>query len=385
MSRRQPFVDFFFFATSRRSRSRRSTGASRRPRPLRRPHGPLPRRLRAEPARALDGRFTAGRDHVRILPRLPRRVPAASSTSRRPGARAVGEGDGQVRSSTSCSCSRPSRSSRDAARSTTGRRSALLRRSSPTRSTGCPARGRPARGNLTPPCSRRSPGARQINMYGAVEGASVYRVNALTGDPNHLAIELLVAALLLPTTSGSSAATRFWMPLVVRYDPGAIELATFSRSGCRALFGLLVLAVPSPATFSAARFLPLGASSCPARPRRAARQLLREVIKSRVDTSGKETHPFLGLRVHPTGALTASALGLGSTSRSTTSSSRVATTSGRTRSTSPCSSRAASSGRCSSPFLGYLFYRLSVGRSIGRGLQVAGDELAARVRPMEWG
>jgi O-antigen ligase len=36
-------------------------------------------------------------------------------------------------------------------------------------------------------------------------------------------------------------------------------------------------------------------------------------------------------------------------------------------------------------FLGYLFYRLSVGRSIGRGLQAAGDELAARVRPMEWG
>jgi O-antigen ligase len=36
-------------------------------------------------------------------------------------------------------------------------------------------------------------------------------------------------------------------------------------------------------------------------------------------------------------------------------------------------------------FLGYLFYRLSVGRAIGRGLQAAGDELAARVRPMEWG
>ena len=29
-------------------------------------------------------------------------------------------------------------------------------------------------------------GASSINIYGAVEGADVYRPNALTGDPNHL-------------------------------------------------------------------------------------------------------------------------------------------------------------------------------------------------------
>ena len=29
-------------------------------------------------------------------------------------------------------------------------------------------------------------GASSINVYGAVEGESVYRPNALTGDPNHL-------------------------------------------------------------------------------------------------------------------------------------------------------------------------------------------------------
>ena len=40
-------------------------------------------------------------------------------------------------------------------------------------------------------------GASQINIYGAVEGANVYRPNALTGDPNHLAIELLVPLLVL--------------------------------------------------------------------------------------------------------------------------------------------------------------------------------------------
>jgi len=32
-------------------------------------------------------------------------------------------------------------------------------------------------------------GASQINIYGAVNGSSVYRPNALTGDPNHLAID----------------------------------------------------------------------------------------------------------------------------------------------------------------------------------------------------
>ena len=35
-------------------------------------------------------------------------------------------------------------------------------------------------------------GASQINVYGAIEGANVYRPNALTGDPNHLGIELVI-------------------------------------------------------------------------------------------------------------------------------------------------------------------------------------------------
>jgi len=36
-------------------------------------------------------------------------------------------------------------------------------------------------------------------------------------------------------------------------------------------------------------------------------------------------------------------------------------------------------------FLGYLFRRLAAGRAIGRALAEAGDGLAARVRPLEWG
>ena len=40
-------------------------------------------------------------------------------------------------------------------------------------------------------------GASSINIYGAVNGQSVYRPNALTGDPNHLAIMLDVPLLAL--------------------------------------------------------------------------------------------------------------------------------------------------------------------------------------------
>ena len=40
-------------------------------------------------------------------------------------------------------------------------------------------------------------GASQINVYGAINGASVYRPNAMTGDPNHLGIMLIVPLLVL--------------------------------------------------------------------------------------------------------------------------------------------------------------------------------------------
>ena len=90
-------------------------------------------------------------------------------------------------------------------------------------------------------------GASQINIYGAVQGASVYRPNALTGDPNHLAIELLVPLLvLLPIYLRLERGNRFRVPLMVTLMILlVIELATFSRSGLLGLFfGLLVLAVP---------------------------------------------------------------------------------------------------------------------------------------------
>src|SRR5207247_9196717 len=37
----------------------------------------------------------------------------------------------------------------------------------------------------------------QINIYGAVGGSNVYRIDGLTPDPNHLGIALVVPLLLL--------------------------------------------------------------------------------------------------------------------------------------------------------------------------------------------
>ncbi len=40
-------------------------------------------------------------------------------------------------------------------------------------------------------------GAASINIYGAIGGQNIYRVNALTGDPNHLGVMLIVPLLML--------------------------------------------------------------------------------------------------------------------------------------------------------------------------------------------
>ncbi len=90
-------------------------------------------------------------------------------------------------------------------------------------------------------------GASSINIYGSVGGSSVYRPNALTGDPNHLGIMLVVPLLsLLPVYLRLERGHRLKWPLA-----GALAfmlillLATLSRSGVLGLgIGLLVLAIP---------------------------------------------------------------------------------------------------------------------------------------------
>jgi O-antigen ligase len=90
-------------------------------------------------------------------------------------------------------------------------------------------------------------GASSINIYGQVEGSNVYRPNALTGDPNHLGIMLVVPLLaLLPVYLRLERGHRLKWPLAAALAfMLLVLLATLSRSGALGLgAGLLVLAIP---------------------------------------------------------------------------------------------------------------------------------------------
>ncbi|MDP9260669.1 MAG: O-antigen ligase family protein, partial [Actinomycetota bacterium] len=90
-------------------------------------------------------------------------------------------------------------------------------------------------------------GASSINIYGQVAGSSVYRPNALTGDPNHLGIMLVVPLLsLLPVYLRLERGHKLKKPLAAALVfMLLVLLATLSRSGALGLgVGLLVLAIP---------------------------------------------------------------------------------------------------------------------------------------------
>jgi O-antigen ligase len=137
-------------------------------------------------------------------------------------------------------------------------------------------------------------GASQINIYGAIEGASVFRPNALTGDPNHLGIELVIPLLVLtPLYLRLERGHRLKLPLAgVLAFLLLVELATLSRSGLLGLgVGLLVLAVPYRRKLLTADLLvPLGAVSAALGVVLAARwEFFEQVLRSRVDTSAQST------------------------------------------------------------------------------------------------
>ena len=236
-------------------------------------------------------------------------------------------------------------------------------------------------------------GASQINIYGAVEGANVYRPNGITGDPNHLAIELLVPLLiLLPIYLRLENGHRLRWPLMLTLMLlFVVELATFSRSGLLGLFfGLLVLAVPYRHLFLRPRFLvPLGAiflAIAVVVSQRAG--FFETVLRTRVDTSGRGTSThFVVYEFIPNVLAQHPLFGLGLNNFSV----YYEFVTGRNN-FGPHSFYVAlfvESGLVGAllflAFLAYLFRRLEAGREVGRALSAAGDGLAARVRPLEWG
>jgi hypothetical protein len=143
-------------------------------------------------------------------------------------------------------------------------------------------------------------GASQINVYGAVEGVSVYRPNALTGDPNHLGIMLLVPLLALtPVYLRLERGHRLRVPLAVLLAFLLLVLvATLSRSGLLGLaVGAAVLAVPYRSQLvSRAILVPLAAVAAVLAFVVLRRQdFFENVIRSRLQTGDTATSAHFGV------------------------------------------------------------------------------------------
>jgi hypothetical protein len=236
-------------------------------------------------------------------------------------------------------------------------------------------------------------GASQINIYGAINGANVYRPNALTGDPNHLGIMLIVPLLVLTPLylrleKGHPA--RRWLMVVIGFLL-VVEATTLSRSGLLGLgVGALVLVIPYRRYLRSAQLLvPIGAAlALLLAIVLSRRSFFTTVLKSRVQTGGSsesahfQVYSFIPhvLHVDPL-------FGLGLNTFSV----YYEFVTGKTN-WGPHSYYVAlivETGLVGTilfaAFVLWVFRRLGAARALGRSLAAARDPLAARVRPLAWG
>ncbi|MDQ2984983.1 MAG: O-antigen ligase family protein [Actinomycetota bacterium] len=230
-------------------------------------------------------------------------------------------------------------------------------------------------------------------LYGAVNGTSVYRANGLATDPNHLGIFLIVPLLVLaPIYVRLERGHRMRTPLGLLLGFFILaELATFSRSGLLGVFaGLLILAVPyRRLLFSRALFAPLAVVAVAGLAVVARNwHYFNTVFRSRLEHGDVSTSAHFGvydfipqiLHSHPL-------LGLGFNNFSV----YYEFVTGK-QNWGPHSFYVAlivEGGIVGSAvfavFLWWLFQRLRDGRRVGRALAAANDPAAARVRPLTWG
>src|SRR5262249_40816171 len=236
-------------------------------------------------------------------------------------------------------------------------------------------------------------GASSINIYGAVEGQSVYRPNALTADPNHLGIMIIVPLLML-------------LPVYLRLPRGhrlrgqlaavlgfllIVELATLSRSGLLGLgVGLLVLAIPYRRRLASRDLLvPLTASLALVGIVVLSRlHFFETVVRSRLSGKDNSTSAHFGVYDFIPNVLSAHPLfGLGFNNFSV----YYELVTGKTN-WGPHSFYVAllvETGLVGAAvfltFLWYLFRRLQAARALGRSLSAEHDPAAARLRPLAWG
>ena len=236
-------------------------------------------------------------------------------------------------------------------------------------------------------------GASKINLYGQVNGTSVYRPNALTGDPNHLGIVLAIPLLVLaPIYLRLERGHRLRRPLGVLLGLLLlVEVATLSRSGILGLIvGFLVLVLPyrrKLATWTA--LVPVAVTAgVIAVVTLVKTDYVRTVFHARVSTGNASTSTHLGvydfipqiLHQHPL-------FGLGLNNFSV----YYELVTGRTN-WGPHSFYVAlfvDTGLVGvavfAVFLWYFFRRLAAGGAVGRVLADQRDPLSIRVRPLVWG
>ena len=230
-------------------------------------------------------------------------------------------------------------------------------------------------------------GASSINVYGAVDGQSIYRPNALTGDPNHLAVMLVIPLLaLLPVYLRLERGNRWRVPLaIVLGFLLLVQLSTLSRSGVLGLaVGLLVLAAPYRRWLvSRALLVPLaGVVAVLAAVILQRRHFFEVVIRSRLETGGRSesahfqvydfvpqvlhSHPLFGLGLNTFSVYYEFVTGKSNWGPHSFYVALIVET-------------GLVGTLAFAVFLRYLFLRLRAARALGRSL---GD---ARLRPLAWG
>ncbi len=236
-------------------------------------------------------------------------------------------------------------------------------------------------------------GASKINLFGAVNGTSVYRPNALTGDPNHLGIDLLLPLLVLTPIYLRLERThrlRVRLGLLVGFLL-LMEIVTLSRSGMLGLVaGCLVLLLPYRHKLRTRELLlPVaGVAGVLAVVASAKAHYVGTVLRARFSTGDRSTSTHLGVydfipqvfHLHPL-------FGLGLNNFSV----YYELITGKTN-WGPHSfyvSLFVDTGIVGigafALFLFWFFRRLAAARRVGRVLALQRDATAARVRPLAWG
>jgi O-antigen ligase/polysaccharide polymerase Wzy-like membrane protein len=236
-------------------------------------------------------------------------------------------------------------------------------------------------------------GASQINIYGGVNGATIYRPNALTGDPNHLGIMLIIPLLVLTPLYlrlERGNPWRRWLMITIGFLL-FVEAATLSRSGLLGLIvGAVILAFPYRRHLRRPELLvPIGgALAVLLAILLVRRHYVTTIIKSRVQTSGgSENAHFQVYDFIPHVLHTNPLFGLGLNTFSV----YYEFVTGKSN-WGPHSYYVAlivETGLVGAllftAFIVWVFHRLGVARALGRRLAAVGDPLAARVRPLAWG